>query len=196
MSEAVAREKEQPPPSGSAAVSKGRTTLVGFSTPRHFNPVSWLVRRFTHSEASHCFFLYWDDDFECDMVIEAHELGFRLITWKRFVQKNRIVELVEPTFSIDKGFLQLGEWVGSAYDFGGLIGQSIVQFGRFLQRKWRNPSQSSRAMFCSESIARCMQWAGHPDAQRFPPKETAPQDLLRFYREPGQSLRLDIQPWR
>jgi hypothetical protein len=176
-------------------ISKGRTTLVGFSTPRRFNPVSWLVRRFTKSECSHCFFLYWDDDFECDMVLESHELGFRLITWQRFVKKNRIIALVEPAHDLDPGFLKLGEWVGSVYDFGGLIGQAAVQFGRFLKRKWRNPFQSSQAMFCSESIARCMQWAGHPDAHRFTPKETAPQDLLVFYRGVGKATLIDVQPW-
>ncbi|MBN1206247.1 MAG: hypothetical protein JXB05_15125 [Myxococcaceae bacterium] len=178
------------------AISKGRTTLIGFSTPRSFNPVSLLVRRFTRSECSHCFFLYWDDDFECDMVLEAHELGFRLITWQRFVRKNRIIALVEPAHPLDSGFLRLGEWVGSAYDFGGLIGQAFVQFGRFLQRKWRNPFRSSRSMFCSESIARCMQWAEHPDARHFSPKETAPQDLLVFYRGQGRATLIDTQPWR
>ena len=178
------------------AISKGRTTLIGFSTPRSFNPVSLLVRRFTNSECSHCFFLYWDDDFECDMVLESHELGFRLITWQRFVKKNRIIALVEPAHVLDPGFLRLGEWVGSAYDFGGLIGQAVVQFGRFLQRKWRNPFRSSRSMFCSESIARCMQWADHPDAKSFSPKETSPQDLLTFYRGAGRATLIDIQPWK
>ncbi|HVG59343.1 MAG TPA: hypothetical protein VNA24_12360 [Hyalangium sp.] len=196
MTQAAPITNEQTPPSESTGISKGRTTLLGFSTPRSFNPVSWLVRNFTKSEVSHSFFVYWDDDFECDMVIEAHELGFRLITWKRFVKKNRIVALVEPAHSLDKGFTRLGEWVGSAYDFGGLIGQAVVQFGRFLQRKWRNPFRSSRSMFCSESIARCMQWSGHPDAQKFPPKETTPQDLLKFYREPGRAVILDTQKWK
>jgi hypothetical protein len=196
MSQAVAVVSEsQSPPTESASVAKGRTTLIGFSTPRHFNPVSWLVRNLTKSEASHAFFVYWDDDFERDMVLEAHELGFRLITWERFTKKNRIVALVEPSYSLDKGFKELGEWVGSMYDFGGLIGQSVVQFGRFLQRKWRNPFHSSHAMFCSESIARCMEWAGHPDAKDFPPKETTPQDLLEFFRQPGQAVLLDNKKW-
>lgn len=177
-------------------ISQGRSTLLGFSTPRSFNPVSALVRRFTASECSHCFFLYWDDDFQCDMVLESHELGFRLITWRRFVKKNRIIALVEPAHVLDPGFLKLGEWVGSAYDFGGLIGQAVVQLGRWMQRKWRNPFRSSRAMFCSESITRCMQWAEHPEAKSFTPKETTPQDLLVFYRQPGRGTLLDIQRWQ
>jgi hypothetical protein len=176
-------------------ISKERSTLIGFSTPRSFNPVSALVRRFTNSEASHCFFLYWDDDFQCDMVLEAHELGFRLITWPRFVKKNRIVEVVEPAYSLDPGFLKLGEWVGSAYDFGGLIGQAFVQFGRWCKRKVRNPLSSPRSMFCSESIARCMQWAGHPDGKNFSPKETTPQDLLNYFRQPDRSTILDTKRW-
>ncbi|SEU35851.1 hypothetical protein [Stigmatella erecta] len=177
------------------AISQGKPTLLGFSTPRRFNPVSWLVRRFTGSECSHCFFLYWDDDFKCDMVLESHELGFRLITWPRFVANNRIVALIEPTHVLEQGFLKLGAWVGSAYDFQGLFGQSLVQLGRWLKRKWRNPSQSSQAMFCSESIVRCMQWAEHPEAATFSPKETTPQDLLAFYRESPRGKALDIQLW-
>lgn len=35
-------------------MSEGRPTLIGCSTPRSFNPVSALVRRFTRSEGSHC----------------------------------------------------------------------------------------------------------------------------------------------
>jgi len=176
-------------------ISKGRPTLLGFSTPRSFNPVSALVRRFTNSECSHCFFLYWDDDFQCDMVLESHELGFRLITWQRFVRKNRIIALVEPAHNLDPGFLKLGEWVGSAYDFGGLIGQAFVQLGRWLKRKVRNPLSSPRSMFCSESIARCMQWAGHPDARSFSPKETTPQELLTFYRRTDRGTVLDSKRW-
>jgi hypothetical protein len=176
-------------------MSKGRPTLLGFSTPRSFNPVSALVRRFTNSECSHCFFLYWDDDFQCDMVLESHELGFRLITWQRFVKKNRIIALVEPAYNLDPGFLKLGEWVGSAYDFGGLVGQAFVQLGRWFKRKVRNPFRSSRSMFCSESIARCMMWAGHPDAKTFSPKETTPQDLLTFYRQADRGTILDTKRW-
>lgn len=177
--------------SETVSISKGRPTLLGFSTPRSFNPVSWLVRRMTGSEVSHSFFLYWDDDFQCDMVLEAHEFGFRLITWKRFLTSNRVVALVEPAHSLDSGFARLGAWVGSYYDFKGLLGQAIVQLGRWLSRKWRNPSQTVRSMFCSESIVRCMEWAGHPEAKAFSPKETTPQDLLAFFRGPGRGTFLN-----
>ncbi len=86
--------------------------------------------------------------------------------------------------------------MGSAYDFGGLIGQAFVQLGRWFKRKVRNPLSSSRSMFCSESIARCMQWAEHPDAKSFTPKETTPQDLLTFYRQEGRSTILDTKRWK
>ena len=50
-------------------------------------------------------------------------------------------------------------------------------------------------MFCSESIARCMQWAGHPEARAFSPKETTPQDLLTFYRQADRGTLLDTKRW-
>ena len=54
---------------------------------------------------------------------------------------------------------------------------------------------SPRSMFCSESIARCMQWAGHPDARSFSPEETTPQELLTFYRRTDRGTVLDTKRW-
>ena len=128
-------------------------TRIGFSTPRKFNPVSWLVRKFTGSRASHAFFIFWDVDFEMDLVMEAHEFGFRLIPLDHFSRRNKIVRLVIPKYAIDAGLkVVANRYLGSRYDYAGLIGMLVVQAGRWVHKKWKNPFRNAKYVFCSESI--------------------------------------------
>lgn len=158
-------------------------TRVGFSTPKAFNPVSWVVKKFTGSRASHAFFVYHDADFDMDMVMEAHELGFRLTPLKQFERKNEIVKLVEPKNNIDEGLRQIARrYLGSMYDYAGLIGMAVVMFGRFLKRKWKNPFRGSKSVYCSEAVILAMkQSVGYEQLDL--DSDSSPQDLLDFFEK-------------
>ncbi|HZN93693.1 MAG TPA: hypothetical protein VFB81_13370 [Myxococcales bacterium] len=159
------------------------TTLIGFSTPRAFNPVSWLVRTFTASKASHAFFVYHDADFDMDMVMEAHEVGFRLTPLERFEKGNRIVKLVQPKNPIDSGLSLIARrYLGSMYDYAGLIGMSVVMFGRFFKRVWRNPFRGSRSVYCSESVVLAMKHSPGYEKLDLDP-DSSPQDLYDWFEK-------------
>lgn len=158
-------------------------THVGFSTPRSFNPVSLLVRKLTHSRASHVWFLFWDADFSLDMVMEAHELGFRLIPLERFKKSNRIVGIFTPKEDTTDAMRWAARHLGSAYDFGGLLGMAWVLLGRVFKRSWRNPLNSPRAMFCSELAVRVLQKAGTPWVLGLLASRVTPQDLLTLFEK-------------
>ncbi len=161
-------------------------TRIGFSTPKSFNPVSWLVRKLTGSTASHAFFIYLDKDWEVDMVMEAHEYGFRLMSLAHFEKKNEIVATFNPKSSIDVGVRHVAlEYLGRAYDWGGLFGSAVLLFGRWLKRKWHNPWNASKAVFCSESVVIAMQKSGYEGAAELVPHDTTPQDLLEFFTKEG-----------
>ena len=114
---------------------------VGFSTPKSFNPVSWLVRKFTGSRASHAFFVYHDADWDMDVVLEAHELGIRLLPLAHFERTNRVVKLVTPKYPIDAGLAMVEKAAphvavdGQTVDLG-LVGEPVddgppaLQIGR------------------------------------------------------------------
>jgi hypothetical protein len=153
---------------------------VGFSTPKRFNPVSWVIRRLTGSRVSHAFLVYRSRDFGEELVIEAHELGFRLLRFKQFQKDNRLVALVEPKVSLDAGLPVVARWIGTTYDYLGLLGTAVVLVGRWLERKWKNPATSAKAVFCSESVVRVMQAVDYPGASKLVPDATTPQDLLDF----------------
>ncbi|TXH10525.1 MAG: hypothetical protein E6R04_05095 [Spirochaetes bacterium] len=156
-------------------------TQIGFSTPSYFNPISWLVRKITKSRTSHAWFKYYDQDFEMDMVMEAHELGFRLIPFERFKKHNEVVAIWSTSQNLQEGLKWAATWLGSAYDFGGLLGMAKVILGRILSRRWRNPTQNSKAMFCSEMAVSVLQLSGVPWARDLVASEVSPQDLMELF---------------
>ncbi len=162
-------------------MSAEKIVRVGFSTPRAFNPVSWLVRKFTGSRASHAFFVYFDATFEMEVVLEAHELGFRVMPRAHFERYNRVVKLVAPRHAIDAGLRRVGQrYLGSMYDFAGLLGMTVVMIGRWLKRKWKNPFRGSKAVYCSESVILAMKASPGYEGLKLP-TESSPQDLLDYF---------------
>lgn len=153
----------------------------GFSTPSKFNPVSWVVRKLTGSQASHTWFLYFDEDFKMWMVMEAHELGFRLLPFKRFRDANKVVAIYSTRTSVDDGLRWAASWLGTAYDFKGLLGMFWVILGRVFSRKWKNPMQNTHAMFCSEMAVTVLQSSGVDWSKQLDPTEATPQDVLNSF---------------
>lgn len=164
------------------------TTRIGFSTPKRFNPVSWLVRKVTGSPCSHAFFIYFDKEWQADFVMEAHEMGFRIVPLAHFEKKNEIVASFIPRWEIDTGMRWVAlEYLGRPYDFGGLFGMAVVLFGRWLKRKWKNPLESAKAMFCSEAVVVAMQKSAYPKTEVLDAHSTAPRALLEFFTKEASS---------
>lgn len=161
------------------------TIYIGFSTPKAFNPVSWIVRKLTKSNASHTWVMYFDEDLDMYVVMEAHELGFRILPFKRFSDKNKIVAIIDPVWPIcnysdrsSDGLVFLSKFLGSGYDWLGLIGNAIVILGEWLHLRWHNPFKSKNSMFCSEANVRMLQIVKYPGAEVLIPDDISPQDLL------------------
>lgn len=160
--------------------------LVGFSTPRRWNPLSWLIRLGTGSPASHAWLLVEDPLFKLRLVLEAHSTGFRLVTLARFARENRIVALVVPAQAIDAGLPDAGTWLGERFDTVGLLGMAWVVFRRFFHLSpGRNPFRSPRALFCSESVVRTLKAARYPGAEGLGDEDETPGDVLEFLRRSG-----------
>ena len=146
--------------------------------------MSRIIRHFTKSEVSHAWLLLDDPLFECQMVMEASEFGLILTPFDKFRSKNDVITVIEPKAQLDTGIKAAGAWLGEAYDFGGLIGTAFVLFGRFLKRRWKNPFDSSTAMFCSEFVVKVMQASNYPGIEVFDAASTTPQDVIDFMRSP------------
>ena len=163
---------------------------IGFST-QTWSPVSALIRFVTRSKATHVWVLA--NLFGVPCVIEASEKGFLpSMTFDQFLKKNALVTLVPIAPSLDVGLRWAAKNFGEAYDFTGLFGMAWVMLGRFLHRRWRNPFDSRKALFCSEAIAKILSISGFPGAEFLVPEETTPQQLLELLEKnapPKSGLR-------
>jgi len=151
---------------------------VGFSTSKRL--LSRLIRFLTKGKASHTW-LYIEDSFlGVDMVLQADTGGFHLGTFAAFERKHHIVQVIRLEHSVEKGLVAATQWLGASYDYTGLFGSAAVLIGRWLKRKWKNPLNSSKAMFCSEAVVRILQLSDYPGSELLDPSATTPQDLLVF----------------
>ena len=69
-----------------------------------------------------------------------------------------------------------GEDVCEFHGHGGTVG-----LGRILRRRWKNPTQSSKAMFCSEMAVSVLQLSGVPWSRDLVASEVSPQDLMELF---------------
>jgi hypothetical protein len=161
--------------------------LIGFSTTSA--PLSRAIRWLTRAEVSHAWFLTVDPVFGVPMVWEAGLRGFLPYPARAFWARNRVVEVVEvPGGDWERALPLMGTWLGRQYDVRGLLGGLVVLAGRWLRRKWRNPSVGAGHLFCSEVVAHLLQLAKVPGAAELCPDEVTPQELRQFLHRCGTGI--------
>jgi hypothetical protein len=149
---------------------------IGFSTSGAW--IAKVIRWFTSSSVSHVFLLFSFAGRE--WVVEAGWNGVVIIPWSKFLRQNQVVKLIDIPDAYNLNLGDTLDMVGEPYDYRGLLGMTLVLVGRWLKRKWKNPTQSGRALFCSEMTVILLQKAGYPGAETLDPRETSPDDILRL----------------
>lgn len=155
------------------------TDRIGFSTGNGL--LSRIIRWFTDSSVSHAWVLYYDLDFDREMVLESTLEGVRIIPFDVFEKHNKIIKVVTPKHDLKAGFAKVGASLSEQYDFTGLVGMIIVMLGRWLKKKWKNPWVTASAMWCSEMVAWVCKWSSYPGTELMDPHTTSPQDLYEFF---------------
>jgi len=154
---------------------------IGFSY-RSGNLVSWVIRKMTHSDVSHAWLLVDDVTLRGKIVMEAGFAGWETESYEQFLAQNTVVATIDMKCDLSKGIEAAREWLGSSYDFMGLLGAFVVIVGRWFKFMWHNPFNSSKTLFCSEAIARVLQEANYPGAASLDPGTVTPQDLYTFLK--------------
>jgi len=168
--------------------------IVGFSTPKAWNPLSWAIRALTRSRTRHAWLLVYDPVFRLLMVMEAHTTGMRLIPLGAFKKVNHVVALARPRIDLTKGLHEAGKWLGKPFDTPSLLGMTVVLLGRWFSKKWRNPCHGAHALFCSESVVRMLREAGCPGAADLDADGTSPEDLLEILERDREHWHVQTGP--
>ena len=159
---------------------RGGRIRIGVSTPKAWNPLSPLLRRIMGTPYSHIWLLLDDALFDVDMVLGTETHGFQLIPYERFLRQNNVVMVYDPdpSYRLDIGLRAVAPLIGEPYDKVGLIGMAWVMLGRWLKRKVHNPFASSKALFCSESVAMVLVRSDVPEAAMLIPERVTPADVV------------------
>lgn len=146
---------------------------IGFSTTNM--ALSKLIRWVTKAPCSHTFIIF--DWLGSKWVLEAGFFGVVAMPYERFTKNNIIVSVVDlPGIELDS-LKPVLEEMGEAYDFGGLIGGFFPVMGTWFKKKWSNPWDNTKALFCSELVAGWLKLLNFEGFQDINPPETTPKQI-------------------
>lgn len=161
-------------------------TRIGFSRAKGISGlVSRIIMAFTGAKASHTWLLFYSKEMRKELVLDAHETGFRIVGYDLFKQKNYIVEVYRPKVCIDDAVPVAAEWLGTPYDFEGLFGGIVVKLGQWLKLKWKNPVRSVGKVYCSESVIRACAAVAYPGMEVLDPNDADPWELRNLLAKDG-----------
>jgi hypothetical protein len=149
---------------------------VGFTTTDSL--LSRVIRYFTKSDVSHSFMAF--ELFGKLWILEAGISGVVILPWERLPKDSRIVDYFEIDGIMPKDLVSAMDNLGSSYDFTGLFGFIFPIVGRWLKKKWHNPWNNSKSLFCSEFVTSTLQSCNFPGAESLIPSDTSPSDLRDF----------------
>ena len=163
---------------------------IGFSRARGVPGfISRVIMTLTGAKASHAWLMFYSSEMKCDVVLDAHETGFRAVPWSLFRRKNHIVAVYEPSRNCDGAIPVAAEWLGTPYDYAGLFGMVVVVVGRWLKKKWKNPGAAGMGkVYCSESVLWGLRAVEYPGAEKLEPESTSPWDLRGLLSKDGSKL--------
>ena len=147
---------------------------IGFSTTDML--LSRIIRLVTSSKTSHCWFLF--EAHGKQFVLQADIGGVRITPYSKWAKKWKIVAIVEPKYKVD--LAPAWDMLDENYDYGGLLGNAWVYLGHLFKKKWKNPLNDARSLFCSELAVKVLQASNYPGADKLDPAATSPEEVFKL----------------
>ena len=125
-------------------------------------------------------------------LLEAQWNGVVVGSMKKFEKDNTVIELIPVPELTDADLAEALQEAGDAYDYGGLFGVVLTLIGKRLKKKWKNPWNNTKAVFCSELLVLALQKAKFPGIESLTASETTPEDLLNFLQEHRRTYPIGV----
>lgn len=154
---------------------------VGFSRSNAVG--SRLIRAITKSSVSHCFvILSGDDGLRGKSIVLAEDKGgFGPILLDVFVTGNTLVQTFTPTLDIGPGVDAMLPYLGTPYDYPGLLGDALDIEVERLGWHPRNWLHEPGAMVCSNVLLQMLQRVQYPGTSKLVPTTTRPDQLYGLF---------------
>lgn len=131
--------------------------IVGFSTPKCWNPLSWMIRKAEGTEFSHCYIKFYSATYDMWLVYHASHTMIHFLGEEKFLEKNKIIEEYELDLSVAIKVSLIRNAIhrcGIPYGFLQMIG---MMFSRFIylwfHYKIKNPfADGEKTEVCSDLL--------------------------------------------
>jgi hypothetical protein len=148
-----------------------------------------LIRWVTRSKVSHVFIEYPSQKWGGQWALESGAVGVRKVPAER--ARHDIVFEFECVKIPDRAFKQIGQYVGTRYDVGGLFVFAWAKIvWRWSGRKIRKPLNNTHGQFCSELVSRFFKAANIIDDRLADPELVSPQTIYSICVNKPDMFRL------
>ena len=153
------------------------TCIVGFSKPKKFKLLSWLIRQAEHTKFSHTYVKLYDERVDKWIVYEASGMITHCCPEETFYLKNEVIQEVELTcasFTESEVLEDAIDSLALPYGMKQLLGLGLVRLSRLFGLKIKNPWSDGRITYvCSEYVGRLLQRLGYDvgDLDELTPKD-------------------------
>lgn len=125
--------------------------------------MSKTIQLFTGRGVNHAF-LAWQDPHLGWVVLGANANGITLDTWSNFSAKRYVPALFRPKDGLPTlwtGLEKLRNDLNAKYNYGGLLGMSVVEIAHHFHHDMRNPWSRDWELFCSQFATEVIRGSGY-----------------------------------
>lgn len=131
--------------------------IIGFSTPRTFNTLSWTIRKAERTDFSHVYVKIFSKSLDRYLIYQASGLTVNFCGQQTFYAHNKdIAEFAIPITTEQKVEIlkKCVDLAGRPYGIKALIGIGLVRLASIFKWKIHNPyADGSKTYICSEITA-------------------------------------------
>jgi hypothetical protein len=150
-----------------------------FSAPK-VPLMSEVISKVTNSRTSHTAISFFDASLGQRLVLEAWWFGFRVITYKHWLEVNRkVAEYKLPKYNFSEALGALATNIGTKYEYKTFFwaGLDALLSRVGVQLK---PVQTPNKYICSEAVLRLLKDVGVPSVQHLENEATDPGELYEI----------------
>lgn len=166
--------------------------MIGFSRPKNFNPISWIIRAVGGTSYSHTYIRIYSASIDRFLVYHASKKDIHFSNWNTFQRHNEIIE--EYPFPVTqeqkREILQFCvDNIETPYGRLQLMGMGLVRIVKlWFDRTISNPlKDGTKSSICNELVGRILQKLGSDIKD----SDLESQDL-KFIRQKTLDLHLNL----
>lgn len=128
-----------------------------YTSTKHFNPFTWLIKKFQKFPASHAMIMVEDNFSEESICYEASALGIRAVNFDH-VKKTHTIEFKQKVKITPLALSFYQKHLLTGYSYKAILGFALRQIFHLKRNAF---DDNERKMVCSEYVARGLRIAGY-----------------------------------